>query len=263
VKKNGFRFRKPGNLLFGFTLFFLILTTYYFHWDVLQNMGGIVGKLVLTLQFPYRFLELACLTASVLAGFVLLYLKEHCEGFWYRSVMTLLLAASFFFCAFQLDHLMESHGFARVYNKQSMGTIYVSNGEYLPSQSQISLMQPDVIAADENTHVEFYEKGQCTLETIVRIQNDGTDGYVELPILFYKGYAARDTQTGQYLETAAGDNGAVPASYEGTIRVWFREPWYWRMGEAASALAFLWMLVRMRKKNGRRISHEKAQVMEK
>lgn len=244
MQRSRFQWKNLGRLMFGFTVFFLLIITHYFPWDRLQAMGGIVETLVLSLQFPYRFLSLACLTAAVLAGLILMYTKEKTPSL-FRSLTALFLGIALFFSAYQLDQLMVTHGLARVSNKQSMGSIYVSNGEYLPYEADISLMQPDVVAADENTQVEFYEKGQYTLRTTVRVTNRGNDGYVEFPLLYYKGYDAKAEETGQHLPVTAGNNSVVrvgiPEGLSATITVWFHEPWYWRAAEAVSALAVLYM----------------------
>lgn len=247
MEKSRFRWKYPGRLMFGFTVFFLVIITRYFPWDRLQAMGGIVETLVLSLQFPYRFLSLACLTATVLAGLILMYAKENIPSH-FRLLTVLFLGTALFFSSYQLNQLMVTHGFARVYNKQSMGSIYVSNGEYLPYEADISLMQPDVVTTDENTQVESYEKGQYTLRTTVRVTNGGKDGYVELPLLYYKGYDAKVTETGRHLPVTEGSNSAVrveiPEGLSGTIQVWFHEPWYWRAAELISALAVLCMASR-------------------
>lgn len=245
VKRSGFRSRKLGRLMFGFTVFFLVIATHYIPWDAMQNMGGIVETLVMSLQFPYRFLALACLTAAVLAGVLLKYMKGERPGL-YKGVGALLLGLALFFSTYQLNQLMVTHGFARVYNKQSMGSIYVSNGEYLPYKADISLMQPDRLIAAEGIMIEAYEKGQYTLRTKMEVSNSGQEGYVELPLLYYKGYDAEVAETGQHLAVTEGTNSSVrvtiPEGLSGTLRVWFHEPWYWRAAEFASLGAMLYMV---------------------
>ena len=231
--------------MFGFTVFFLVIATHYIPWDAMQNMGGIVETLVMSLQFPYRFLALACLTAAVLAGVLLKYMKGEMPGL-YKGVGALLLGLALFFSTYQLNQLMVTHGFARVYNKQSMGSIYVSNGEYLPYKADISLMQPDRLIAAEGIMIEAYEKGQYTLRTKMEVSNSGQEGYVELPLLYYKGYDAEVAETGQHLAVTEGTNSSVrvtiPEGLSGTLRVWFHEPWYWRAAEFASLGAMLYMV---------------------
>lgn len=261
MKKSSFAGKKLGRVMFGYTVLFFVLTSCYFPWDALQNMGGIMETLIMSLQFPYRFLSVAGLTASVLAGVLLCYLKEEKEAFYYRGAVLLLVGIAVFFNAYQINNFLNTRGFARVYNKQSMGTIYVSNGEYLPYQADIGLMQPDRIDAGGDVRVESCEKGQYTLQTDIYVINEGAESYVELPILYYKGYVARDTNTGERLTVEAGANSVVrvtiPEGYAGEIHVEFKEAWYWRLSEVVSLFMLAGMVaVRFVKK--KEVSREKA-----
>lgn len=271
IKKSSFAGKGLGRLMFGYTALFFVLISCYFPWDTLRNAGSFVEILIASLQFPYRFLSIACLTASVLAGELLLYLKERERLFSYKQAALLLLGIALFFNTYQIDNILNTRGFARVYNKQSMGTIYVSNGEYLPYQANIALMQPDRIITGEGVTVEGYEKEFDTLHTDLWVSNEGADSYVELPILYYRGYTAQDSVTGEYLEVEAGDNSAVrlllPAGYEGEVHVQFTEPGYWRLTEiislvtALGCLGYAW--VNRKKKRKQEVLHEETIALEK
>lgn len=242
-KQTAFGLLGLGRLMFGFTCLFFVLTSRYFPWKMLEDMGGIVEKLVLSLQFPYRFLELSCLTASVLAGVVVLLWKEQSGREAFRGWVLLFLVTALFFGAYQTNHLLMDRGFARVYNKEGMGTTYISNGEYLPYQADIEAMVCDLVVPGDGVVVESYEKGQHTLQTDVTISNSGDDSYVELPLLYYRGYRARDRKTGEMLPVTAGDNSVVrvlvPQGYQGSLHVSFVSPWYWRTSEVLSLLTMV------------------------
>lgn len=271
IKKSRFAGKGLGRLMFGYTVLFFVLISCYFPWDTLRNGGSIPETLIASLQFPYRFLSLAGLTTSVLAGELLLYFKERGRLFSYKQVALLLLGITLFFNAYQLDNIMNTRGFARVYNKQSMGTIYVSNGEYLPYQADISLMQPDRVISGEGVTVERYEKEQDTLHMDLWVSNEGDIGYVELPILYYRGYTAQDSATGEYLEVESGDNSVVrvllPAGYEGEVHVQFTEPRYWRLAEVISLLTALGCIgyawINREKNRKQEVLHEEIVTLEK
>lgn len=271
MKRSNFAGKGLGRLMFGYTALFFVLISCYFPWDTLRNVGSIAETLIASLQFPYRFLSIACLTTSVLAGELLLYWKEKERMFSYKQAALLLLGIALFFNTYQLNNIMNTRGFAKVYNKQSMGTIYVSNGEYLPYQAEISLMQPDRIVTGEGVTVEGYEKEYDTLHMDLQVSNKGDAGYVELPILYYRGYTAQDVNTGEYLEVESGDNSVVrlllPAGYEGEIHVQFTEPGYWRLAEIislVSALSYIGYAWLNRKKNRKQeVLHEEIVALEK
>ncbi len=271
LKQSGFAGRKLGRLMFGYTVLIFVLTSCYFPWNWLQGQSKLLETLITSLQFPYRFLSIGCLTASVLAGVLLWYIRENGRLFTWRQAAVLLVGIALFFHMYQIDNELNTRGFARVYNKQSMGTIYVSNGEYLPYQADISLMHRDRVLCGEGVTVTGYEKGADTLHMEVGVENGGAKSYVELPVLYYRGYAAEDLATGEDLEVEAGDNSVVrvllPSGYQGVFRVSFREPALWRIGEAASLAAaggcasYLWLSGKKRKR--REDVHEEAEMERK
>lgn len=247
-KVKEFKYRGLGRLGFGYTCLFFVLVLDIFPWAQIQHMGGAVEMLTLSLQFPWRFLSLASLSASVTACVFLLYMKQHPKKEVFTAWAVLLVAVSLFFNAYQTNMQLQTRGFARVYNKQSMGTTYVSNGEYLPYQSEISLMQCDLVVPGEGVEVLDYTKGQDTLRMELKVLSiKDSESYVELPILYYKGYVAEDMDTGQRFEVVSGDNSVVrvilPANYSGRIQVYFGSLWYWRVAEVISLLTLLGIMI--------------------
>ena len=235
-----------GVLSFWYTVVLMLLTTRYIPWDTLQNSNPILERLIMSMQFPYRFLSLACVSASMLACALLSWFKEKESKVFYYSWLGLLTGLALFFGLYQTNMQLVTRGFARVYNKQSMGTIYVSNGEYLPFGTDIEGLKCDKLGSSEDVVITAYEKGQDTLQTTITVVNTGADGYAEIPVLYYKGYQAKDEATGELLPVVSGDNNVVrieiPAGYNGTLHIAFHSPWYWRAAEAISAVAILFVL---------------------
>lgn len=241
IGKSDFAERKLGRLAFCYTLMVFVLTSCYFPWNWLQSRSGFLGMLITSLQFPYRFLSIGCLTASVLAGVLLLYLRERGSVVTFGHAITGLLALALFFHVYQTDNLLSSHGFVRVYNKQSMGTTYICSAEYLPYQADTSLMYRNRVIEGEGVRVIGYEKAADTMHMKMSVINGGAESYVELPVLYYRGYTAKDLNTGQSLQVEAGDNSVVrvllPADYSGEFQLFFQEPVHWRAAEVISLAA--------------------------
>ena len=72
-----------------------------------------------------------------------------------------------------------------------------------------------------------------------------------MPVFNYDNYVAYDERTGETMEISDGANHAievtVPANYEGTIAVEYREPFLWRIAEIISLGTFIWFCVCMYK----------------
>jgi len=244
--KNLQNYHELGCMSFWYTVVLMLLATRYIPWDTLQNSNPILEKLIMSMQFPYRFLSLACVSASVLVCALLSWFKEKKSRVIYYSWLGLLTGLALFFGLYQTNMQLVTRGFARVYNKQSMGTIYVSNGEYLPFGTDIEGLKCDKLESSEDVVITAYEKGQDTLQTTITVVNTGADGYAEIPVLYYKGYQAKDEATGELLPVVGGDNNVVrieiPAGYNGTLYITFHSPWYWRAAEAISAATILFVL---------------------
>lgn len=244
--KNLWNYHELGVLSFWYTVVLMLLATRYIPWDALQNSNPVLEKLIMSMQFPYRFLSLACVSASMLACALLSWFQEKESKVFYYSWLGLLTGLALFFGLYQTNMQLVTRGFARVYNKQSMGTIYVSNGEYLPFGTDIEGLKCDKLESSEDVVITAYEKGQDTLQTTITVVNTGADGYAEIPVLYYKGYQAKDEATGELLPVVSGDNNVVrieiPAGYNGTLHIAFHSPWYWRAAEAISAVAILFVL---------------------
>ena len=79
--------------------------------------------------------------------------------------------------------------------------------------------------------------------------------YIELPLLYYKGYRAKESG-GEILPVVCGENNVVrvlvPSGFQGIIEVDFKGFWYWRAAEVISLgtiCLLLWLAVlRIRKR---------------
>lgn len=93
--------------------------------------------------------------------------------------------------------------------------------------------------------VEAFEKENLnTLTTVTTVAGPG-EYYIDLPMLLYKGYHAKDMTTGKKFPVTVGENGHVrailPAGYQGTVKVWYSGMWYWCVAEGVSLL--FWVAV--------------------
>ena len=141
-----------------------------------------------------------------------------------------------------------------LYNPENMGTTYLEGAEYLKLGSDYTRYPYGNYTWEEAVNVtvtddEETSYGNRNLKSSFYAVNDGLEeAYVEVPLINYKGYHARDVDTGEELEVRTGENGRVrvilPAGYEGEILVKYLPPWYWRVAEAVSLVTLLYMLWR-------------------
>lgn len=231
-----------GKIAAGFSVLSMLMSLSLFPWDRIQAINGFIATLVSSIQFPHRFLTVANVCLTVVAGIVAKYVSEQKNkvlflGYWGGTVVLLILGSV---------HLTESMLItgspSRVYNSEGMGTGYISGAEYLPYGADASRFvwhDPVCTGALEATD---YEKLSLGARAHMNNRGDETES-AAFGLLYYKGYQACDADTGQALQCYAGENFEVtvdiPSGYEGDIRVQFVSPWYWRAGELVTLIAVL------------------------
>ena len=239
-------------VIFGFAVFGMWLSSDLFPVLGVARCAGPVVKLFRTVQYQARFLSVTVLLIALLA--VMLIHSDAIAGKW-----PYLLAGVLCFVTLQQDmDYLKGVTPERVYldridlASREDDTFYaygVGNGEYLPAGTDTTRITRE-IRADGFLETEDVERRYLTFEMTVGNRSDQA-GTILLPLIYYEGYRAVDTQNGAELETAMGDNGqaavTVPAGYTGRIRVTFCPPWYWRLSEIvslAACLAVCWLELR-------------------
>lgn len=220
----------------------LVMSTCYFPWNWIQSWNKITGTLVPMIQFPTRLtvIPTVCLTfVACVAAYWLLKDKNK----WLKNVFFLLTCGScIIFSMYQTnDTLLSKEGMIRLYSAEAIGHSGVLGAEYLPIGAEMTFSYHDAVPSPGVT-VSQYQKENLDVTMELSVSENSSE-YVELPMLYYKGYQAKDTVTGDVLQVIPGDNYVVrvllPAGYQGTIRTWYAGMWYWRLAEGISAAALL------------------------
>lgn len=263
IDEEGGRFQgirgKAGRTVLLFGLLSMWMATIYFPWDRLAKCGALLRQLIATLQFPFRMLSFSgvfLVTACCLAVQDLDILKnmEKLKSVFFYGIISvigaghLLTAVYFYNTAFT-----EGGGFFRLYDETAMGNGYISGGEYVLLGTDTGKLTYKGPVCSEKINLNSYEKKGC----YVRIDCDcGEQGqYIELPLLYYKGYRAKESGGG-VLPVVCGENNvvrvSVPSGFQGIIEVDFKGFWYWRAAEVISLVTLcllLWLsILRIRKR---------------
>lgn len=228
------------------SVFALVMVSVYFPWNKLQGMGGILAKGISALQYSTRIYMVAAVFLSLLGGYILK--LEHESGriknllFYAGSTLVVLsLVTGMYFSS-----LLLKSPFYRIYEENSFGNSYLSGREYLPEGTDESLLKAGKVTASEGVSYRDLKKNYVGTELYCE-NASGVNGYVELPLLYYRGYQARDMKTGNALMVSDGENHVVrvevPEGYQGNIYTSFYSPWYWRAAEAVTLLSWCGFLI--------------------
>ncbi|MGN1146555.1 MAG: hypothetical protein ACI4R5_08900 [Acetatifactor sp.] len=235
----------------------LFMSTNLFPWDYIRALNGVTAALVSSLEFPHRVLGWGTLFLVTVCGFCLWYFKR-CNRLHYLVAVTVAVVCVITSGLYLVDFVTEGWNEVILYNEEGMGFGFISDGEYLIEGTDAGKLTYAGALVGEGVTVTDYEKEY--LRVSVNCANTGgRDSYVELPLLFYKGYRAVDCNTGGELAVCAGDNNVVrvpvPAGFAGNIEVKFVSPLYWRISELVSAGSIVILLsvwLKERRKGDRR-----------
>ncbi|MCM1266955.1 MAG: hypothetical protein NC302_03545 [Bacteroidales bacterium] len=236
----------------------LFMATHLFPYTWLAQKLPFLKMPVGSIQFPWRFFTFA---GIALVYLLCLLLKKEWIAKRTRTLFAIaVVCLSLWQSVTYLSECLNFYGPSRVYQAENLTTFNVGNGEYLPHDEGEAFQYETWLAAFQNTltydesavSVEDWRRSKDGVE--VRLTNRSEDMVsVEVPLLLYKGYHGV-AENGEELALAPGKSHriavAVPGGFDGTIRVFFAEPWYWRVCEVMSVLtAVCIVLLLVRKKH--------------
>lgn len=252
------RERKVGAWALGLGALACWMSTNTFPWGWVGALPGI-GKLLLAIQFPWRYFSLATLMLVLACVCAVSALRR---GRYAQPVAVLLLSASLLGVAIFYHSYLPTVDTSYLGDRGQM--IYADYRVSNMAWYYDSLYLPDGAVETRDgfecktavTTVEIASVEQRDGTTFLRCSEvNGETGYAELPLLYYPGYTVPDGQ-GIVFRTANGMVGVtVPAGYSGEIRVEFREPRRWLAADLVSLATALALAARLaihprRKKSG-------------
>ncbi len=221
------------------------MCTNTFPWGILGSLP-VVGRLLLAIQFPWRYFSLATLLLVLVSVCAVSALRR---GRYAQPVAVLLLSASLLGVAIFYHSYLPTVDTSYLGDRaQMIYTDYkISNmawyydSLYLPDgavETRDGFTCDTAVTTVEIASVEHH--GNTTVLSCSEV--NGELGYAELPLLYYPGYTILDGE-GEVFRTANGMVGVtVPAGFSGEISVAFREPKRWLAADLVSLVTLLGLL---------------------
>lgn len=214
----------------------ILLTTVYFPFDILSDT--FLRKIIVNLQFPWRFLTIGVILAVIATGYVITkYLNN-------KSLVMVLVVLGILNASFAIkeisfetrDYLFDNY--LKVYDGRIMniGTI---GGEYLPIGTNIENLED--ILKYQNLDIVYYEK-KGTYTCISYKNNSSNNNSITLPLLNYKGFIVNSLDGQDYILINSENNQIeiiLPNSESGKFEVLFKEPISWRICELISLIGVI------------------------
>lgn len=219
------------------------MCTCVFPWDRIQAANSLFKTLVSSLQFPGRLLMVLSvfMIMAALCGYMLLKEKGKIAEIFMGTLIILSAVASLYYSS----ELLNVNAPYRLYDVPEFGTGFTSGSEYIfndiKSNYNDLLTYRDAIASGNVEISEYLKKG---LDVNVSCINESSEnGFVDLPMLFYIGYSAKDIDTGENMTCIFGDRCdirvIIPEGYAGRLEVKYTGRGYWRIGDMMSILTVI------------------------
>ena len=219
-------------ILTAMSVLTLFMASNIFPWNDLINCVPFMGW-IYHIQFPFRFLSVAQVLLALLLSCLLARYADRLRDWLYPAVAVALVAVAFQQCT----AMMQDRPYTMVYDGAQIDSFSVVNGEYIRADTDEELFDGQLHSNHvealgdyhrDGAHAEFW----CETGAVA-------NAWVELPIMNYKGYKAKD-RYGNELATTDGDNNVLrillPQDYQGLVTVDYTVPGAYRIADLCSLI---------------------------
>lgn len=216
------------------------MATIYFPWNRCGLIPGL-QDITHSIQYPWRFLSLAIPIWGYVASLLLIKIKSCIP--WNRTKYLLL-----FLCGitalqgmYVTDLAVRNSG-QGIYDGSELlrEDRALMGAEYLFADTDRSRMQEEAEVSGENVEIADQTRNGHSFCVTCRAVSEA---YLEFPLLSYRYYKCRDEQNATEFMITEGANHKIrvelPADYQGTLKVVFEEPWYWRVAEVITLIMLM------------------------
>lgn len=231
----------PACISFGMGCLAVWMSTCYFPWDRIADSSAFLSTLINSLQFPWRMLAPATIFLTFVGCFVYTQLPAVMKELHVSAVLTaciVLLFVNIGWYYYDLCYTVEPY---RVHDTYELDSMTMYSYDYLPAGTDPSQISAGKVLHDGVVSIDGFQKQGTKI--LCRITAEDRDGWIDLPLNYYRGYKCNVLETGEEPEVSAGTNNMVrvslPAGFTGTLQVFFEEPLHWRISEVVSLLTLL------------------------
>ena len=235
--------------IFVIFLLCLVMSCYFFPWHAIGKIP-VLGSILTPYQFAWRFIGIATFLGVILTMYALKTLEKLTDRTIKVAAIVVLGTLTLIGSQYLMDNkVSDSTARTKVTSSASIYTAgAVANGEYLfVENSAMAIIDQQPVPVDETAvSIISYEKKNSRISMECENLTDEVQ-QVKVSFLDYKGFVATDKTTGEKLDTTCDEQHILtillPAGYQGTVQVCFRQPWYWRVAEIVSLAVLIALFV--------------------
>ena len=236
--------KKPTVIMLVLSVLALWLASDLFPYDLISEY---ITPAVATIQFPWRFVGIACISLTLLLGTLIMTIDERSKDRGSTYLTDRWIPIVFLICA-----IISSLVFFIQYSANDYRGNYRDTAE-LDNYNVTSFFLREGIADDEPLdmsypemeNIESYELRGRDGNTLHAYVKSTGSGYLELPVFYYPNYHMY-LADGSEADILDGSHHLIglnlPNDYEGEITLIYREPLLWRVSEMISLVTVIAML---------------------
>ncbi len=230
-----------GIICFFLGLICLWMTTTWFPWTQINEIGGMVAKIMNIVQYPWRYIGPATILLIIA---VLFFIKDIEDKKIQDNLRVVLIIIAVLTSCLFAQKLYENGTVYRVYYKEGVENLTFGATEYLYNGTKTE----NIIPADEligmQSHITSFVKKGTDMD--ISVDNSTQEAIVcYLPVFYYPSYIAYDINTNAriILERALNGNNilqfTVPAGYQGDIHIEVKDSVLWQCVNWGSLLSLI------------------------
>ena len=145
-----------------------------------------------------------------------------------------------------IGSIISNNDVLYLHNADDLTSYDLGAGEYIPANANMSVthnvLQP---VSSEGIQMESVERKYQKFHIVCKGQT-GEEGYIDLPLFYYKGYHAKTADKSE-LEVECNSDGCLriilPENFSGEIQVNYTGEWYWRVAELISLAGIIFIII--------------------
>ncbi|MDR0906264.1 MAG: hypothetical protein LBN00_08860 [Oscillospiraceae bacterium] len=221
-----------------------------FPWRLAAELP-VVGRLLVSVQFPWRYLGIASVGLAVVLTCGVAHFAESAEKHRHAILFVCALAVIFAVSPYYDNYLQNDKLTAALADSYAKpNTTMLGGQEYLRhGTGKDALLERGTGVVGFGAEINNIDRDYTTVTFDFEGAQDGA--YAELPLYYYPGYVAED-EYGGALTADAGENGVVRVNLPsgtrgGTVTVRYREPAVYRIAEVISLLTIIILTIKYRR----------------
>lgn len=219
---------------------------------LVSKLMHMIGKVLENVQFPIRYLTIASFVFVVFTCFIIFAEQNDKVLKIGRAVIVGVTIFQFvWLSAVMMKNGTKESRYA-VSPTDKDFTFNIGSFEYMPLKSDHYIPYMDMFWNVEecqltNAKVSAYHKYLTNIDIHITTAEDNV-GMVEFPLLYYRGYKAVNTDTGEKIDIHNSASSArvsiiVPAGFDSNVRVYYAGKLSWHIAEVVSVITFILIVV--------------------